>query len=199
MATKKYDKVKLGLPAYITFGAFIIAIILMVILIVPSQKKRVRKMFQGSYTVSDTIQGGDHETKYYDVEEDHILKTYSFGDLKKQIKKDKYTYVIYGDFTSTEFCLDVVKMNELGKELGISKLVVLNSKKLSDKQKTYLKDKIKKVNSEVTSISKIPAFDLWVFKNDELIDCYSNPDYEDVDSETKLSMIARYHIFSYKN
>ena len=32
MATKKYEKVKLGLPAYITFAAFLVAIILMIVL-----------------------------------------------------------------------------------------------------------------------------------------------------------------------
>ena len=198
MATKKYDKVKLGLPAYITFAAFIVAIVLMIILVIPSEKKRTRKMFQGSYTVTGS-QGSEPETQYFDVGEDHILKTYSFSNLKKQIKKDKYTYVMYGDTTSTDFCLSVIKMNDLAKELEISKLVVVNSKNLNDDKIDYLRDRLKKVNTEATSVSKMPSMDLWVFKNDELIDCLSNPDYDEIDSDNKLSMVARYHIFSYKN
>ena len=198
MATKKYDKVKLGLPAYITFAAFVVAIILMIILVIPSEKKKTRKLFTGSYTVTGS--GSDEaQTQYYDVGEDHILKTYSFKNLKKQIKKDKYTYVMYGDTTSTDFCLSVIKMNDLAKDLGVTKLVVVDSTKLNDDKKDYLRDRLKKVNTEITSVSKMPSMDLWVFKGDELIDCVSNPDYDEVDSDNKLSMIARYHIFSYKN
>lgn len=198
MATKKYDKVKLGLPAYITFAAFVVAIILMIILVIPSEKKKTRKLFTGSYTVTGG-QSDEAQTEYYDVGEDHILKTYSFKNLKKQLKKDKYTYVMYGDTTSTDFCLSVIKMNDLGKELGIDKLIIVDSKKLNDDKKDYLRDRLKKVNTEITSVSKMPSMDLWVFKGDELIDCVSNPDYDEVDSDNKLSMIARYHIFSYKN
>ena len=199
MATKKYEKVKLGLPAYITFALFAVAIVLMIILVIPSEKKRIRKTFTGSYTVSDTVNGGDHVTKYYDVDEDHILKMYSFSNLKKQIKKDRYTYVMYGDTTSTDFGQQVADMNKLAKDLGITKLIIVNSKKLNDDKKDYLRDKLKKINPDITSASKMPTMDLWVFKNNELIDCYSNPDYDDVDSETRLSMVAKYHIFSYKN
>ena len=155
-------------------------------------------MFQGSYTVTGS-QGSEPETQYFDVGEDHILKTYSFSNLKKQIKKDKYTYVMYGDTTSTDFCLSVIKMNDLAKELEISKLVVVNSKNLNDDKIDYLRDRLKKVNTEATSVSKMTSMDLWVFKNDELIDCLSNPDYDEIDSDNKLSMVARYHIFSYKN
>ena len=195
---KKYEKVKLGLPAYITFAAFFVAIILMIILVIPSEKKKIRKKFQGSYTVQGN-QGSEDETKYYDVEEDHILKMYSFSNLKKQMKKDKYTYIMYGDTTSTDFCLNVVEMNKLGKELGITKLIVVESNKLSDKQKDYLRDRLKKINTEATSTKKMPAMDMWVVKNDTLIDCYSNPAYDEVNTDKKLSMVAKYHIFSYKN
>ncbi len=197
MATKKYEKVKLGLPAYITFGAFLLAIILMIILIIPSNKKKVRKMFQGSYKDTTAQQGEEAQVKYYDVGEDHILKTYSFSDLKKQLKKDKYQYVMYGDTSSSSFALDVIKMNDLGKELGITKIIIIDSKKASDTQKDYLRDRLKKVNTEATSIEKMPTEDLWVVRNDQVIDCYSNPDYKDL--ELSLTMVAKNHIFSYKN
>ena len=197
MATKKYEKVKLGLPAYITFACFLVAIILMIILVIPSNKKQVRKMFQGSYTDTTKQQGEEAQTKYYDIGEDHILKTCSYNDLKKQIKKDKYTYVIYGNTTSTDFCQEVIKINDLGKELGIKKIIIVDSKKSSDKQKEYLRDRLKKINTDVTSIDKMPEKDIWVFKNDELVDCYSNPDY----TEASMSFMAvtKLHIFSYKN
>ena len=197
MATKKYDKVKLGLPAYITFACFLVAIILMIILVIPSNKKKVRKMFQGSYTDTTAQQGEEAQTKYYDVGEDHILRTYSFNDLKKQLKKDKYTYVIYGDTSSSSFCQEVIKLNDYGKENGIKKIIVVDSKKSSDKQKEYLRERLKKINTDCTSIEKMPEKDMWVFKNDTLIECYSNPDYSEL--SLSLMMVAKNHIFSYKN
>lgn len=199
MATKKYEKVKLGLPAYITFAAFLVAIILMIVLVIPSNKKKVRKMFTGSYKESTSQQGQEEQVRYFEIEEDHILKTYSFKNLKKQIKKDKYQYIIFGDTTSTDFCLDVIKLNKLGKEMDIDKLIVVDTNKLSDSKKEYLASKVRSANSDVTSINTLPEFDIWVTKNNTVIDCYSNPDYENVNSATKLTMISRYHIFSYKN
>lgn len=197
MATKKYDKVKLGLPAYITFACFIVAIILMIILVIPSNKKKVRKMFSGSYQETTKQQGEEAQVKYYGLKEDHILKTYSFSNLKKQLKKDQYTYVIYGDYTNTDFARKVCDLNDLGIELGIKKIIYVNSKTTSKSQKEYLRDRIKKVNTDCTSVEKMPELDIWVFKNDTLIDCYSNPDYTEL--ELSIMMVAKNHIFSYKN
>ena len=104
---------------------------------------------------------------------------------------------MYGDTSSSSFALDVIKMNDLGKELGITKIIIVDSKKASDKQKDYLRDRLKKVNTEATSIEKMPTEDLWVVKGDQVIDCYSNPDYKDL--ELSLTMVAKNHIFSYKN
>ena len=192
---KKYEKVKLGLPAYITFAAFLVAIIIMVVILIPSDKKKVRKIFQGSYT-DTTAQGqSENQTIYYDVKEDHILKMYSFSKLKKQMKKDKYSYIMYGDTSSTDFCLDVIKVNDLGKELGIEKIIVVDSKKLSDNQKEYLRTRLKKFNNNVKSIEKMPSEDLWVVRNDTMINCYSHEDYTDL----SIQMVAKFHIFSFKN
>ena len=198
MATKKYEKVKLGLPAYITFACFIVAIILMIILVIPSNKKKVRKMFTGSYAETTAQQGEEAQIRYYDVGEDHILKTYSFSNLKKQLKKDKYTYVIFGDTSSTDFCREVIEIQDMAKDdFEIKKLIVVDSVKLSTNQKEYLRDRIKKINTDCTSTDKMPTKDLWVFKNDTLIDCYSNPDYTELSLTFK--MVAKNHIFRYQN
>ena len=91
---KKYEKVKLGLPAYITFACFLLAIIVMIIILIPSNKQKVRKMFSGTYT-EQSQQGQDAETKSYDIGEKHVFKTCSFSSLKKKIKADKYSYFIF--------------------------------------------------------------------------------------------------------
>ncbi|MBP5446306.1 MAG: hypothetical protein J6Y28_09065 [Acholeplasmatales bacterium] len=192
---KKYEKVKLGLPAYLTFAAFLVAIIIMVIILIPSKKSKIRDKFRGTYTETTSQGQQENETKYYDVGEDHILKMYSFSNLKKQLKKDKYTYYMYGNTKSVDFCKDVCEINKLGKELGIEKLIIIDSNDLSDNQKEYLRDRLKKFNNNVKSIEKMPKEDLWVVKNDEVVNCYSHEDYENL----SLTMVAKYHIFSFKN
>ena len=196
---KKYEKVKLGLPAYITFAAFLVAIIVMVIILLPSKEKKLRNKFSGSYTVKASEQGGEDETKYFELGEKHIIKTTSFSNLKKKIKKDEYTYIVFANTTTDDNKKLVCDLNTIGKDMEISKLYFVENNDLSDKQKEYLRDKLKKVNSDIISIEKMPTFDIWVTRNDEIVDCYSNPDYDEIDSEKKLSFIAKYHIFNYKN
>ena len=200
---KKYETVKLGLPAYITFLAFIVAIVVMVLILIPSNKKKVRKMFQGSYTKEASQQGQSAETNYYDIGEDHFIKTCSFSDLKKQIKKDKYTYILYGDSSSTDFCLSAIEVNEKAKEINEKNegkkiyIYYVDSKSATDKQKEYLRSYLKKINTDAKSIEKMPQIDLWVMKNNELIDCYSNPAY--TEENLSIKMVSQYHIFSYRN
>lgn len=196
---KKYEKVKLGLPAYITFAAFLVAIIVMVLILLPSKEKKLRNKFSGSYTVKASEEGAEDETKYYELGEKHIIKTTSFSNLKKKIKKDEYTYIVIVDTTIDTNKKLVCDLNTIGKDMDVTKLYLVENEDLSDKQKEYLRDKLKKVNSDIISIEKMPTFDIWVTRNDEIVDCYSNPDYDEIDSEKKLSFIAKYHIFNYKN
>ena len=196
---KKYEKVKLGLPAYITFAAFLVCIVVMIFLLVPSKEKRIRNLFKGTYTEKAEQQGQEDQTKSFDLGDDHIVKMVSFSTLKKNIKKEQNTYIMYGDTSTTSFKMNVCAMNELGKELEIKKLYVVNSKSLSDKQKEYLKDKLKKVDSDVISIERLPQMDMWVTYGDEIKEAYSNPDFDVIDSEKRLSMVAKYHIYGYKN
>ena len=199
---KKYEKVKLGLPAYITFIAFAIAIIVMIIILIPSNKQKVRKMFNGTYTEAGG-QGQEAETKSYDLGEKHVIKTCSFSSLKKQMKKDRYTYILYGDTTNTDFCLNVIEINKKAKEINEStdgkkiSIIYVNSKTLSDNQKEYLRDRLKVVNPDVKSIEKMPTMDFWVTRNDEIIDCYSREEYQE--AERSMTYIAKYKIFSYTN
>ena len=199
---KKYEKVKLGLPAYITFACFLIAIIIMVIILIPSNKQKVRNMFSGTYT-EQAEQGKEAETKSYNIGEKHVIKTCSFSSLKKKIKADKYTYILYGNTTNTDFCLQAIEVNKkaleynettTGKKISI---IYVNSKNLSDNQKEYLRERLRKVNPEIKSISKMPVMDLWVTRNDEIIDCYSREEYRD--AERSMTYIAKYKIFSYTN
>ena len=198
---KKYEKVKLGLPAYITFAAFLVAIIVMVLVLLPSRKTTIRKMFAGTYT--DTSQSQEGEEKSYDIGEKHVLKMCSFSSLKKQMKKDQYTYILYGDTSSYQFCLDAIEVNERAKEINEKSegkkisIIYVNSKSLSDNQKEYLRDRLKKINPDVKSTDRMPSMDLWLVKNDEFLDCYSHESYQE--SQRSISYVAKYKIFSYTN
>lgn len=198
---KKYEKVKLGLPAYITFAAFLVAIIVMIVILLPSKKMTVRKMFAGTYT--DTSESQEGEEKSYDIGEKHVIKTCSFSSLKKQMKKDQYTYILYGDTSSYQFCLDAIEVNERAKEINEKSegkkisIIYVNSKSLSDNQKEYLRDRLKKINPDVKSTDRMPSMDLWLVKNDEFIDCYSHESYQE--SQRSISYVAKYKIFSYTN
>ena len=200
---KKYEKVKLGLPAYITFACFLVAIVIMILILIPSNKKKLRSKFQGSYTKEASEQGQSAEVAYYDLGEDHVFKTYSFSQTKKQIKKDKYSYILYGDSTSTNFCLQAIELNkkaiEINEKAGkkIISIIYIDSNSATDKQKEYYRERLIVVNDTVKSISKMPDLDLWVTRDDKIIDCYSNPSYQE--AELTLQMVAQYHIFSYKN
>ena len=200
---KKYEKVKLGLPAYITFAAFLVAIVVMVLILIPSNKKKVRKMFQGSYTKETSQQDQSAEVNYYDIGEDHLFKTCSFSNLKKQIKKDKYTYILYGDSTSTDFCLTAIDINKKVKEINEKNegkkiyIYYVDSKSATDKQKEYLRVLLKRINTDAKSIDVMPEVDLWVTRNNTLIDCYSNPAY--TENNLSITMVAKNHIFDKKN
>ena len=200
---KKYEKVKLGLPAYLTFLAFAIAIVIMVIILLPSNKKKLSNKFQGSYTKEATGQGQTGEVEYFSLDEIHVIKTCSFSNLKKQMKKDKYTYILYGDTTSTNFCLDAIELNKKAMEINEkagSKIITIyyvDSKSATDKQKEYYRDRLKKINTDVKSIEKMPNEGLWLVRNDQILDCYSNPAYQE--EGVTLQMVANLHIFSYRN
>ena len=200
---KKYEKVKLGLPAYITFACFLVAIVVMVLILIPSNKKKLRNKFQGSYTKEGSGQGQSEELEYYDIGEDHVFKTCSFKSLKKKIKSDKYTYILYGDTTSTDFCLTAIDLNKKAKEINekegwkVITIVYVDSKSATDNQKEYYRDRLKKINTDAKSIEKMPSVDLWVTKGDLMIDCYSNPAYQE--EGLSIQMVAQYHIFSYRN
>lgn len=199
---KKYEKVKLGLPAYITFALVALAIIIMVLILIPSNKSKIRKMFSGTYT-EPAEQGQEGEEKSYDIGEKHVIKMCSFSSLKKQMKKDQYTYILYGDTSSYQFCLDAIEVNKKAKEINEKSegkkisIIYVNSKSLSKNQKEYLRDRLKKVNTNVKSVDRMPSEDLWLVRNDEFIDCYSNEVYSE--TQRSISYVAKYQIFSYTN
>ena len=200
---KKYEKVKLGLPAYITFACFFVAIVIMIVILIPSNKKKLRSKFQGSYTKQASGQDQSAEVEYYDIDEGHVLSTCSFKSLKKKIKSDKYTYILYGDTTSTDFCLQAIDLNTKAKEINekegwkVISIVYVDSKSATDSQKEYYRERLKRINTDVKSIEKMPSADLWVTRNDEIVDCYSNPAYQDESME--MLTVAQLHIFSYRN
>ena len=43
----------------------------------------------------------------------------------------------------------------------------------------------------------MPNEDLWLVRNDQILDCYSNPAYQE--EGVTLQMVANLHIFSYRN
>lgn len=208
MANNKYEKVKLGLTAYITFAVILVFITIMIFLLVPSKHERLQNLFTGSYEVQKegSDKEEDKETKTYAIGKDHLLTSCSFRKLKKKIKSDNYTYVMFGDTSSTDFKLNVIDVNNVAKDMIEKakendqklkiKIVIINSKDFTDEDNLeYLRLYLRDVNEDIKKVEQFPTMDLWVFHDDKMINCSSKSEYKDL----SIKMVARNHIFSINN
>lgn len=190
---RRNEKIKFAKPAFITFACLLVALIIMIVLAIPTSHEKISQKFMGSYEVEAENQGEEATTEYYDIGEDHVLTYVSFGKLKRLIKKDRTTYVLFGDCENVDFHLDAIEVNEAAKEKGIEKVYLLDSNTVSEDDLDYIQDYLREVNEDIKAVELMPTTDVWVFNNNKMINAASRSVYEPL-SIYKKSVL---HIFRY--
>lgn len=193
--TRKNEKIKFALPAYITFASLLVALIIMILLIIPSSHEKITTKFSGEYTVKAEQQGEDDKTEYYEIGKDHVLVQVSFNKFKRVIKSSKYTYVLFGDDDSLDFKLEAIKINKAAKDAGIEKVYYLDTTSLSEDNLEYIRSYLRVVNSDIKDVDNMPKLDLWVFQSNTMLNAFSRSEYSTLKTYSK----ALYHIFNYQN
>lgn len=183
----KPQQVKLKKSAWIGIIVTCLALILFIILLIPTEKEKIYKTF------SATNQ---------DFKEDHIIDQVSLSKFKKVLEKSKEerVYVLYSNVDTCSTQIAVI--NDLAKERGIDKVYWLDAadKKIDEDDEkeefsTYLKGKIGKDQNGNDLIKRSylrktdigTSLDMFVFQNGTIVDRYYDVNVKLTSGETSKS------------
>lgn len=166
---KKTETVKMNIYGYTTILVIVLAIIGSYFLIKPTEKQAIISDFNTNLLTYE-----------------HVFDEVSYNEFKKAIKLNENTYIYFGcpedDFRIEQTQqekennepadpLMIEMINTNAKIMDIEKILYLNSSKLSEGQRSELRDYL--VDFELNDDNSIPTLDLWIFKNDTLRNAYS--------------------------
>lgn len=183
----KPQQVKLKKSAWIGIIVTCLALILFVILLIPTEKEKIYKTF------SETNQ---------EFKEDHIIDKISVNKFKNLLEKSKEerVYVLYSTVDTCSSQINII--NDLAQERGIDKIYWLDAadKKIDEDEEkeefsAYLKGKIGKDQNGIDLIKRSylrktdigTTLDMFVFQNGTIVDRYYDVNIKLTSGETSKS------------
>ncbi len=133
------------------------------------------------YTKITTAQSNVESFSGSTLEEDNVFKEISYKKLVNKIDSSEYTYVFYGNVSSTDYLTYIQTVNSRAKEYDVKRVYLLDSTwatSIDTSDEDYGEENnniLTEVENALDGVDMTVAPSLWVFKDSKVV--FNSKDY----------------------